>query len=143
MKDKELRKLKRVELLDMLIEQGKLIDAQNKEISELKDQVKGMEAELHNYRFSLEQAGSIAEASLKVSAVLEAAQKAAAIYLDNLREKSGVPDRAKDRMAQALDELRDQYLDKSEEVAKTYSRTGDGAEQGKADQRKMEESGPA
>ena len=44
---------------------------------------------LEDRRISLEKAGSIAEASLGIAKVFTAAQEAAKIYLENLREKSG------------------------------------------------------
>lgn len=89
MTNKQLHRLKRVELLDMLIEQGKLVEAQNEELAKLRTQVEDLQKQLADHRLSLEQAGNLAEASLKIAQVFEAAQKAAGIYLENLREKSG------------------------------------------------------
>ena len=89
MKEKDLRRLKRVELLDMLIEQGRLVDAQAEEIKKLKEEREGLNRKLEDRRISLEKAGSIAEASLGIAKVFTAAQEAAKIYLENLREKSG------------------------------------------------------
>ena len=89
MKEKDLRRLKRVELLDMLIEQGRLVDAQAEEIKKLKEEREELNRKLEDRRISLENAGSIAEASLGIAKVFTAAQEAAKIYLENLREKSG------------------------------------------------------
>ena len=89
MKEKDLRRLKRVELLDMLIEQGRLVDAQAEEIRKLKEEREELNRKLEDRRISLEKAGSIAEASLGIAKVFTAAQEAAKIYLENLREKSG------------------------------------------------------
>ena len=89
MKEKDLRRLKRVELLDMLIEQGRLVDAQAEEIKKLKEEREELNRKLEDRRVSLENAGSIAEASLGIAKVFTAAQEAAKIYLENLREKSG------------------------------------------------------
>lgn len=89
MKEKDLRHLKRVELLDMLIEQGRLVDAQAEEIKKLKAEREELNRKLEDRRISLEKAGSIAEASLGIAKVFTAAEEAAKIYLENLREKSG------------------------------------------------------
>ena len=89
MKEKDLRKRKRVELLDMLIEQGRLVDAQAEEIKKLKEEREELNRKLEDRKVSLEKAGSIAEASLKIAKVFVAAEDAAKIYLENLRERSG------------------------------------------------------
>ncbi len=89
MKEKELRRLKRVELLDMLIEQGRLVDAQREEIGKLKTQIEELNRKLEDRTLSLEKAGSIAEASLQIAKVFVAAEDAARIYLENLRARSG------------------------------------------------------
>ena len=89
MKEKDLKRLKRVELLDMLIEQGRLVDAQAEEIKKLKEEREELNRRLEDRRISLEKAGSIAEASLGIAKVFTAAEEAAKIYLENLREKSG------------------------------------------------------
>ncbi len=89
MKEKDLRRLKRVELLDMLIEQGRLVDAQAEEITALKAQIEELNRKLEERIVSLEKTGSIAEASLRLAEVFEAAEDAAKIYLENLQVKSG------------------------------------------------------
>ena len=88
MKEKDLRRLKRVELLDMLIEQGKLVEAQEEEINKLKGQVEKLNRKLEDRKVDLENTGSIAEASLRIAKVFMAAEDAAKIYLENLKEKS-------------------------------------------------------
>lgn len=73
----------------MLIEQGRLVDAQAEELTKLRAQIEELNAKLEERKVSLEKTGSIAEASLKIAKVFEAAEEAAKIYLDNLQEKSG------------------------------------------------------
>ena len=103
MKEKDLRRLKRVELLDMLIEQGRLVDAQAEEIKKLKEEKEELSRQLEDRRISLEKAGSIAEASLKITKVFLAAEDAAKIYLENLREKSGLEVPAEEALADAME----------------------------------------
>ena len=80
MTDKELRKLKRREVLEMLLEQTKENEA-------LKNRIADLEAQLENREIILKESGSIAEAALKLNGVFEAAQKAADEYLENIRSR--------------------------------------------------------
>ena len=127
MTEKELHRLGRKDLLQLLVTQGREalalqeeLDASNAanadleatlsrlkgkldEKDELIDKLKGrldqkdarikeLEEEMAEWkksrRIELEEAGSIAEASLRLNGVFEAAQKAADQYLENLRRLS-------------------------------------------------------
>ena len=74
----DLSKLKKKDLLEIMLRQGE-------EIDELRAQVEDLQAQLDNRNFELSKVGSIAEASLLVTNVFEEAQKAAMIYLENLK----------------------------------------------------------
>lgn len=76
MTDRELKKLKRNELLEMLI-------AQIEENERLKHRMEEQKRQLQDRQIAVEQAGSIAEAALKLNGVFEAAQSAAQQYLEN------------------------------------------------------------
>ena len=82
MTEKELRKLNRAELLEMLI-------AQSKEVEDLRAQVAELQKRLDDREICLDQAGSIAEASVLLNGVFEAAQAAAQQYLENIQMLSG------------------------------------------------------
>lgn len=77
MTDKELKKLGRAELLEMLLTQTREVDA-------LKKQVEELTARVDSKKIAITRAGSIAEASLMLNGVFEAAQNAAQQYLENL-----------------------------------------------------------
>lgn len=79
MTERDLKKMSRSDLLEMLIEQGK-------ELEEVKQQLEKAQAELADRRIVLDNAGSIAEASLAVNGVFLAAQAAADEYLTNIKE---------------------------------------------------------
>lgn len=81
MTDKELRKLSRSELLEMLI-------AQIEENQNLKQELLQAQAELDKRQITIECAGSIAEAALRLNGVFEAADKAAQQYLESIRAMS-------------------------------------------------------
>lgn len=78
MTDAELKKLKRNELLQMLIEQSKVVEALRAELEEKDRLLKEKEILIGN-------AGSIAEAALGLNKVFEAAQAAADQYLHNVK----------------------------------------------------------
>lgn len=78
MTEKELRRLKRSDLLEMLLEQSREVERLKEELAEAKNK-------LEERKIRLENAGSIAEASLSVSGVFEAAQDAAERYLESLK----------------------------------------------------------
>lgn len=78
MTDKELQRLKRGELLEMLLEQSK-------ENDRLKEEVEELRAQLADRKIEIESAGTIAEASFRLNGVFDAAQAAAQQYLDNLQ----------------------------------------------------------
>lgn len=82
MTDKELRKMSRGELLEMLVEQSR-------ENDKLRATVAQMQQQLSDRQLRIDQAGSIAEASLQLNQVFEAAQQAAEQYLENIRSLSG------------------------------------------------------
>ena len=77
MTDKEVRKLSRAELLEMLIDQSAELEACKKKLA-------AAEADLEDQKIAIDKAGSIAEASLLLNGVFEAAQAAAQQYLENV-----------------------------------------------------------
>ena len=76
--ENDLAKLKKKDLLEIMLKQGEEIDA-------LRAQIADLEARLDNRNFELSQIGNIAEASLIVTNVFEEAQKAAVVYLQNVK----------------------------------------------------------
>ena len=86
MTDKELRKLSRAELIDILLElrtQNEALAAQNQKLSE----------QLESRQLQITEAGSIAEAALRVNGVFEAAQAAADQYVLCAKESLAVAER--------------------------------------------------
>jgi capsule polysaccharide export protein KpsE/RkpR len=76
--DKELRKLNRLELLEMLVDQSKQIDELQKRLTAAENQLKERDIKLKT-------SGSIAEAALKLNDVFEAAEAAGKQYVDSLK----------------------------------------------------------
>ncbi|XCP84613.1 DNA repair protein [Roseburia hominis] len=82
MTDKELRRLSRAELLEMLL-------VQVEENEKLKLQIEEMQTQLDNRQIMIDKAGSIAEAAMQLNGVFQAAEAAAAQYLENIQRLSG------------------------------------------------------
>ena len=78
-----LRKLKRKDLLIIMYRQQERIE-------ELEEKITALEGQLNNRELMLSDLGSIAEASLKLNGVFEAAQKAADQYIENARIQAKV-----------------------------------------------------
>jgi hypothetical protein len=81
MTEKELLKLKRSEMLEIMLAQSREIDELRKELAEVK-------ARLEDRRIKVRKAGSLAEASLQLTNIFEEAQKAADLYVENIRRRA-------------------------------------------------------
>lgn len=81
MTEKELLKLKRSEMLEIMLAQSREIDTLRKELEETK-------AKLEDREIRMEKAGNIAEASLLLTKVFEEAQKAADLYVENMKRRN-------------------------------------------------------
>ena len=88
MEDKDLRKLNRAQILELFLEQCRRNEALEAELTEVK-------AQLESKNLKIENAGSIAEASLSLTKVFEEAQKAADLYLANVKRIAGVEEETK------------------------------------------------
>ena len=103
MTDKELKKLKRAELLQLLLTQSREIDRLRAELEEVNQK-------LNERNLSLDNCGSIAEAAMSIHNIFEEAQNAADLYLDNVKRKAeeilaaapGMGPQDIDRLAKAL-----------------------------------------
>ena len=76
----DLLKLKKKDLLEIMLRQSE-------EIDELRAQVADLQAKLDDRNFQFNRIGSIAEASLAVTNIFQEAEKAAKLYLENIRSK--------------------------------------------------------
>ena len=89
MTDKELKKLTRLQLLELLVEQGKELERQ-------RARAERAEKKLRERNVLLGEAGSIAEAALRIQGVFEAAGSGRSIFgqctgnVRNRRVKRGV-----------------------------------------------------
>ena len=80
MNERTLKQLKKIERYEILL-------AQSKEIDRLKQELIETQQKLENKQIIIQEAGSLADAALKLTKIFEEAQKAADIYLKNITEK--------------------------------------------------------
>ena len=107
MTEKELRKLSRADLLEMLIDQGE-------ELRRVKEELEAAEAALRDREIKIDTAGSIAEAALQLNGIFEAAQASCEQYTENIRKLSArqesvcrrLEQESKDRAARQLAETK-------------------------------------
>ena len=78
----DLTKLKKNDLLEIMLRQAEEMDALRAENADLR-------AQLESREIKIMKSGSIAEAALKLTKVFEEAQKAADLYLANIRNETG------------------------------------------------------
>ena len=78
MTERDLRKLSRTDLLELLL-------AQRKENEQLRCILDETQSQLADRTIKMENAGSIAEASLQLSGIFEAAQNSCQFYIDNVK----------------------------------------------------------
>lgn len=97
MTDKELRRLRRADLLELLIQQ-------TEENQRLLRQLEEARAELADRKIRIGKSGSVAEAAVALSGVFEAAQDACSRYIENIEFRSREADEYKERLLCRLQE---------------------------------------
>ncbi len=89
MTDKELKKLSRFEILELLLNSEKQNSELEKQLEEERKKVEELTEQLNSRNLDIQNAGNIADASLKVNGIFQCAQAAADQYLENIRNLSG------------------------------------------------------
>lgn len=83
MENKELRRLSRTDLLEMLLDLSR-------ENEQLKQEVEELRKQLNDRYIAVEEMGSLAEAALKLNGVFEAAQAACDQYIENIKFRNEI-----------------------------------------------------
>jgi len=84
--NKDLKKFKRTELLEILLDQSKENETQKKQITDLERKIIELQKQLEDRTIRINKAGTIAEAAFSLNGVYESTQAAAQHYLDGLEE---------------------------------------------------------
>ena len=118
MTEKELRKLGRTELLELLL-------AERKENEPLQAQLAEAQQKLESRALTLAQTGSIAEAALALNNVFDAAETAAQQYLENVRLQNGDQEAVCRRMEAEAQAKAGQIIADAEQYAQEVYRRAD------------------
>lgn len=86
-KEQDLKKMGRSELLEILLLQNRKLDKLNQENQQLRQELDAAREQLRSRRIDLVDAGSIAEAALRLNGVFEAAQAACQQYVENVKRR--------------------------------------------------------
>lgn len=89
MTDKDLKKLSRFEILELLLASEKQNSELEKQLEEERNKVAELTEKLNTRNLDIQNAGNIADAALKVSGIFQCAQAAADNYLENIIALSG------------------------------------------------------
>ena len=81
MTEKELRKLSRADLLQMLIDQAE-------ELNQLREKYANAQAMMAQKEIVVQEAGTLADAVFKLNGIFDVAQATAQQYIDNLKSLS-------------------------------------------------------
>lgn len=114
MTDKELKRLSRAELIDIIYELQKQKDAADVRVAQLQEK-------LNQRELCIAQAGSIAEAAIGLNGVFEAAQAAADQYLHSIQTATSSIQRKVD----AAEAQRKEIISSAEEEANRIVREGE------------------
>ncbi len=107
MTERELRRLSRTDLLELLV-------AQRRENEQLRCILDQTQAQLADRTIQIDNAGSIAEASLQLSGIFNAAQDSCQYYLENIRLLSERQTQACQKMEQEAKEKCDRMVAEAE-----------------------------
>lgn len=110
MTEKELRKLNRYQLLEMLVVQTERADKLQAHLHE-------MEKQMNQQDLQMTSLGSIAEASLQLSGIFQAAQEAADIYVDAAKKRAEEMEQAAQKNAAAIRAEADAYVAEAKKQA--------------------------
>lgn len=86
MTEKELKKLGKAELVEML-------NTQNKKMERLEEELSEARARLEQRDVAISQCGTLSEAALKLSGIFEDADRAAEQYRESIRDREAEADR--------------------------------------------------
>lgn len=125
MTDQEFKRLKRPELLEILL-------AQSREIDALREKNQQLTRQLESRRIELSRAGSIARAALELNGIFEKAQAAADMYLENVRQNAQESAKTQQPEQKNQEAVQQQAEPAQQEAAKQQEAFGSAAAEGDA-----------
>ena len=111
--EQDLRKLSRADLLELLLQQSR-------ELDKVRAELEIANRRLADRQIALERAGTIAEASFLLNGVFEAAEKACAQYMENIRDLSGRQEALCEKMERDTKAKCDQMIAEAQYQSELY-----------------------
>lgn len=113
MTERELRKLNRTDLLELLLQQSR-------EMEQLREELDDAKFMLSKRELVMDQAGSIAEAALQLNGVFAAAEDACAQYVESIKTLSGRQEEVCRRMEEETRQKCDKMLADAKYQSEVY-----------------------
>lgn len=110
---KELKRLSRNDLLEMMLELSK-------ENQQLREQLEKLQEQQNNRRITIENAGSLAEAALKLQGVFQTAQAACDQYCEDVQARYEIQTQACTQMEQETRMKCEKMLENAKKEADDY-----------------------
>ena len=107
-KTNDIRRMSKKDLLQLLVMQSKKID-------ELEEELDKVNKLLASKQIMISEAGSIAEASLKLNKIFESAQEAADQYLENIKQLN---ENKKEKLAKSKDKQKSTKIKRKKNIKK-------------------------
>ena len=85
--NKDIKSLRRTELVEIIYQLKKNEQEMEQRIAELTSEVETLRGQIEERELKMEEIGSVADAAMALSDVFAAAQKAADIYLDEIKNR--------------------------------------------------------
>ena len=123
MTDKELQKLKRSELLEIMLNINLELDKAWQEIENLKQQNEKLLEQLAEKKIRSEESGSIADAAMELSGDFRSAQEAADVYINNIKNINEKKNKEYSEKINAADRQAEKIISEAESRAAIISRT--------------------
>ena len=114
MTDKEMRSLSKIQLLGIM-------RLQEMEIMRLAEENEGLSASLDERKLKIEQVGSLAEASVMLSGLLQSAQETAEIFLENVKMAESEKVEAAKQIEDAARQRAQAIIDEAERTRATVT----------------------
>ena len=120
---KELKRLRRTDLLEMLLDLSR-------ENDDLRQEIQFLRQQLENRTISILNCGSLAEAAMELNGVFEAAQAACRQYTENIRDRSENLELYCQQMEQQTREKCDRMIAEAQQAAAEIKGSGQNPDPG-------------
>ena len=120
MTERELKRMSRTEILELLLSQTNRIEELEEKLKEATAKAQEATKQMQDRQIKIDQAGSIAEASLQLSDIFQDAQVAADLYLENIKKMEEDTKNQSDKLLADTRKQCDEMVAKAKQDAQSY-----------------------